>query len=698
MWPALRDELALLAGAPLADGQPSHTLHDPVANLYFQIDWPTFEVLSRWHLADAEQIAQAVSRDTTLELDVNDVEQVLHFLQTNQLLQPPVGSARELAARLAKRRGSWLQWLLHNYLFFRVPLVRPDHFLGWLSDRTSFLFTRGFLGLTLGALALGLVEIARDWERFAATLIDTLTWSGMASYAVTLAAIKVLHEIGHGLVAKRYGCRIPTMGLAFLVLWPVAYTDTNEVWKLTQRRQRLAVAAAGMATELLIAVWSTLAWALLPDGSAKNMAFLLATTTWIMSIAVNASPFMRFDGYFLLADALEIPNLHQRAFALARWDMRERLFQLGLPVPEVFPPKRHVGLILFAYATWTYRLVVFLGIATLVYTFFIKAVGIVLFLVEMGWFVIAPFYREFMVWRQLWPVLRTRARARRTAAIASALCLLFVVPWPSPIASTGLLRPEQQWLIYAPERAQVLSLPIKDGDQVKAGTPLMTLTSAELESRQSQAQARIRRTGWQASAGVFDAEQRSQWQSAQEEWALAQAEQASLQADAARYTPTAPFDGQLRDVDPDLKPGTWLTRDEVLGRLVAGDARQVVTYLDEEQVGRVSVGDTARFYTDAAAGNVMALKVTRIDRDATRVLPEAELSSTHGGTLQVRERKGNLYPDRSLYRVTLLAAVAPDDLAGHTWRGHVVIHGRWVSPGATLARHALGLFWREAGF
>ena len=696
--PPLREELALLPGPPLADGQPSHTLHDPVRNLFFQIDWPTFEILCRWQLGEMATIAAAISAQTTLHLEAEDVEGVLHFLYDNQLLQAQPGSAGEFAQRLQQRQGSFSQWLLHNYLFFRIPLLKPDRWLGRWSSRLSFFFSRQFFMLTLLALALGLIEAYRDWERFSATLVDTLTWSGMASYGLALLVVKTLHELGHGFTAKRFGCRVPTMGVAFLVLWPVAYTDTNEVWKLTDRRQRLLVAAAGVMTELVIAVWATLAWALLPEGAPKSIAFLLATTTWIATIAINASPFMRFDGYFLLADWLGMPNLHARAFALARWDLRERLFALGEAVPEVFPARRHLGLILFAYATWIYRLVLFLGIAALVYTFFIKAVGILLFIVEMVWFVLAPFYQEIKAWRLRWPALRHSTRARRSGYLALAALLLLVLPWPSRMSAPALLRPSEQLVIYAPPHAQLLALPFPEGSTVPAGAVLLELSSPDLKNRQANAQARANRLRWQASAGAFDSEQRSQWQVLQEQVSSVDAELASVQADTSRYAPIAPFDGVLRDIDPDLRPGAWLSQQEIVARLVSKEGQHAITYLDEDEVGRVAVGDSARFYSDGLEGPFLALEVARIDADASRTLPDIELSSLYGGTLVVREKKGLLYPERSLYRVTLKVTAPAKELAQHAWRGKVVIAGRWSAPGWRFLRTAVSLFWREAGF
>jgi putative peptide zinc metalloprotease protein len=699
LLPPLREELALLSGPVLADGQPSHTLHDPVRNQFFQIDWPTFEVLSRWHLGNAADIAAAVSQDTTLQLTAEDVEDMAGFFRDNQLLQLPPGSAAELAARLHKRRGGPWQWLLHNYLFIRVPLIKPDRWLDRWAPRLDFFYSRHFLALTLAALGWGLVEVYRQWERFSATLVDTLSWTGLASYGVTLAAVKILHELGHAFTAKRLGCKVPTMGVAFLVLCPVAYTDTNEAWKLTERRQRLAIVAAGVLTELAVAAWATLAWAVLPEGTPKSMAFVLATTTWIASVTINVSPFMRFDGYFLLSDWLEMPNLHTRAFALARWDMRERLFGLGATPPESAPSSRRRTLILFAYATWIYRLTVFLGIAALVYAFFIKAVGIMLFAVEIGWFVLLPLYRECKVWHASWPVLRHRSRTWLSTAILLGLLLLLALPWPTRLTSGGLLRPATQFVIYAPPHAHITALPIAEGQHVDAGTMLLKMNSPDLSSRHNNALAHVELLRWQATSGAFDKDLRNQWQVSQEQLNAAEAEVAEIQADAARYEPVAPFSGVLRDLSPDLRPGTWLSPQEPLARLIADGGEMAVAYLDEDDIGRISVGDSARFYADTPEGPTVILKVIGIDSDASRVLPEPELTTLFGGRLVAREKNGQFYPERPVFRVTLkpVAADAPSS-SQHTWRGKIVISGRWAAPGWRYLRGAMALFRREAGF
>ncbi len=696
--PSLREELDLLPGPLLADGQPSWTLHDPVRNRFFSIDWPTFEVLQRWSFDDPAAIAESIATATTLQLEAEDVRQVVRFLLDNQLVKPEgQGAARQLAERRARQEGSRLKWLLHHYLFFRVPLWRPDAWLDRWQGVAGLFATRGFILLTLLALGLGLSQVLRQWDGFIASLVDTFSWQGLAAYGVALLLVKFLHELGHAFTAKRLGCRVPTMGVAFLVLWPMAYTDTNETWRLTSRWRRLQVASAGILTELVIAAWATLAWALLPDGGLRSAAFVLATTSWVATLAINASPFMRFDGYFILSDWLDMPNLHERSFALARWKLREWLFALDEERPEHFSPRREAWLIAFAWATWLYRLVVFLGIAVLVYHFFVKLLGILLFLVEIVWFIAMPIRNELQAWRQRWALIRQRRRSRLSLALLLGLIALLALPWPGRVPSSGVLRPAEVWPLFAPGPARLEHLAHREGQAVQAGAELLRLAAPELQLRREALLARIQALRWQAASAGFGEESRALLQSRQEELATASAELASLDEQLARYAPRAPFAGQLRDLDPDLQAGQWLAAKEPIALLV-GAGSLVETYLDEEQIKRIAIGDRGTFLSDGGEGPLLQLRVSNLDADASRVLGNGMLAAQAGGHVLTRPRGEQLVPEQAVYRVTLTVESPLDSLAGQSWRGRVVLHGRWEAPAARYLRNALAVLVREASF
>lgn len=701
-WPLLREDLSLLPGPSLPDGQPSWTLHDPARNLFFRIDWPSFEMLSRWRLGDGQRIARDIAQNTTLNLDADDVSGLARFLEQNQLVQPQPGDrARHMAERWAAMRSSWLKWLVHHYLFFRVPLVRPDAWLTRWQPVADHLASAGFLWLTLAALLGGLVQVVRHWESFTSSLVDTFNLEGLAAYGVALFVVKALHELGHAFTAKRHGCRVPTMGLAFLVMWPVAYTDTNEAWKLSSARQRLHVAAAGIATELVIAAWATLAWALLPDGALRSAAFVLATTSWVATLAINASPFMRFDGYFILADALDMPNLHERSFALARWQLREGLFGLKEAPPEHFSPWRHRSLVAFAWLTWLYRLVLFIGIALMVYHLFFKLLGIVLFVIEIVWFILKPVQSEWRAWRERASAIRASRRTRRTLQGLGLGLLLMTVPWPSSVTASALLRPMNVWPIHAPAAAYLAQLPVAHGSRVSAGQTLVHLASPELGARVRAALARVEGLRRQAGTAAFAEESRQQWLSMHESLVTAESELDALHAETRRLTPVAPWPGVVLDLDPDLQPGQWVARDERLAVLVQENSSWMVeTWLDEDDVARIQVGAKARFHRDSGIGGTVTLKVSAIDKDTSRVLARPELAAVNGGHVLVRHSNQQLVPERAIYRVQLEVIGAPTDVrdASQSWRGRVAIEATSQAMAARYGRQLLMVLVRELGF
>jgi putative peptide zinc metalloprotease protein len=698
VWPRLREEIELFEGPRMADGQPSWTLHDPTRNQFFRIDWMTFEILCHWSIGSPDAIASVICSNTPLHPEARDVEAVVDFLTNNELIKPAAGTAARMAATINARRQKFWTWLLHHYLFFRLPLIKPDAWLSHYLPKIEFFYSRQFFRLTAAAGIVGMLQIYRQWEQFSATLVDSFTWQGALCYGITLFAVKGIHELGHAFTAKRYGCRIPTMGLAFLVMWPVAYTDTNEVWKLREKNRRLAVAAAGVASELIVAAWALLFWSFLPEGLPKSVAFMLGTTIWVSSVMVNLSPFMRFDGYFLLLDYLDMPNLHARAFALARWDIRERLFKFQDAPPEIFKPEKQRGLVIFAWLTWAYRLALLLGVAALVYHFFIKAIGIFLFLIEFGVFIFLPIYKEAKIWFERRNLITKSSHGRRSIALAIVILGLFVIPWPSRVTSSGILRPVETWPIYAPQAAQIIALPVANGDIVEKGTLIIQISSPELSRKLDQASNNQNILRWRSATAGLDSETKQNQQALAAEEATANAQLQAVTIDLNLFSPKAPFDGRLVDLDPDLRPGMWVEKKERIATLVSDKSSLVETFLDEEEVSRVQKADGGFFISDSLTGPTLSLHVISIDKDATRMLPDGLLAAENGGSIMTRVQHGNYVPERAVYRVHLLVDSETAEFSGKHIRGTVVIRGDWEAPGFRFLRSAFGLLWRELGF
>ena len=697
--PPLRQELALHAGPRLVNGQPSWTVQDPSRNRFFRIDWLTFEILCQWDLGTTESIASGVREATPLDADEEDVLGVLKFLASNELLVPRLfeGTA-ELARTAGAGRKSLIVRVIHNYLFFRISLARPDRLLSALVPATAWFFSNAFLAATALALLAGVGLAARQWEVFTASLVDTFTPAGIAGYASVLVFAKVLHEFGHGIAARRQGCHVPSMGVAFMVLWPVPYTDVNEVWKLADRWARFGVSIAGVATELVIAIWATLIWSLLEDGPLRSAAFLLATTTWISTLLVNLSPFMRFDGYFVLSDLLDTPNLHARSFALARWRLREALFGLGDSPPEYFSRRRAAGLIAFAWLVWIYRLALFLGIALLVYAFFIKVVGIFLFAVEIIWFVAMPIVSEIKQW---WARRAHIARSRRTLLTLMALAgvaALLSSPLPWRVQAGGMLRPGQEFGIFALDAARIDAVHVRDGQHVEKDAPLFSLSSMLLDERRAAAASRVSRLESQVNAAAVNIQLLAQLRSLQSELEVARAALRGIDSERRRTVPLAPAAGTVRFTDPDIRAGVWVTRNESLATIVDPTVWQVDAYVLERDVNRLQIGAQGIFYPEAGISVPVSMKLISIERDASRVLPSGMLARSQGGSIAAREIEGKYLPEQATYRVRFETLEQPHALASKTWRGTVSVLAEEESIGARIFRSALAVVWREAGW
>ncbi|HEY2874496.1 MAG TPA: HlyD family efflux transporter periplasmic adaptor subunit [Reyranella sp.] len=697
--PELREEIALHPGPTALDGSPTWTLHDPVRNQFYRLGWREFEMLSRWDSGSPANLIARLRRETTIEIEQDDVEDVAKFLSLHSLLASHTAEGtRLLLAKAARYRQHWAMWLLKNYLFLRVPLFRPDRWLDRIYPRLTWLFSPAFRNTVIALGLLALYLVARRWDAFIDTFTYLFSIEGAVYFAIALSAMKVIHEMGHALTAKRYGCRVPSMGFALLVLWPVLYTDVTETWKLVSRRQRLAVGLAGVTAELVFAVFATLAWSFLPDGPVRGTAFILATTSWISTLLLNLSPFMRFDGYFVLSDWLEMPNLHARAFAIARWWLREQLFGLGDPPPEELPAGRRRFLIVFSFATWLYRVSVFLGIAVLVYHFAIKAVGIAMGAVEVGYFLIRPIWMEM---RALWKLrdrLRFNARTLATIAGFAGIVLLLALPWRSSIEAPALLRSARVEAVFAPvDGGQVSAVRVRNGDMVAKGAPLIRLISPDLAYKLAEARSDVTLIEWQLGIQSVAPTLLAKSLVAAHEYEAALATWRGLADQVAKLEVKAPIAGKVVDLSEELRPGEWVAANERLLAVLQPDRAQIEAYVSEADLARIGIGTRAQFHPENGWGEPSDAHVVRIERANARLLTEPYLASRFGGGIPVREMRSNeLVPENAVYRVMLepdSTQAAPERVL----RGHVMLSGAPESLAARAWRRVVAVAIRESG-
>ncbi len=672
--PPMRQELAVHRNASDAHGAPTYTLHDPSDNRFFQISWPAFEILARWTLGRAQFLLDSIHAQTTLELELADVEDIFKFLAQHHLLA--AGRAQDtqrLAQAAAAQRMGKGMWLLKHYLFFRVPLVQPMAFLRGLLPWVAWLFRPLTWWLILGCAVVGVYLAAQQWDSFVHTFASYATWQGVGAIAVALSVSKVIHELGHATTAYRYGCRVPAMGVAFMVLVPMLYTDTNEAWKLPEPRQRLRIAIAGIAAELALASVATLAWSFLPDGPLRAAVFLLATTTWLATVAINISPFMRFDGYFVLCDWLGMANLHERSFALARWRMREWLFGLGLPAPEAFEPRRQRWLLAFAYATWVYRLVVFLGIAFLVYSLFFKLLGLLLLVVELGWFIVQPAYKEVKAWWQLRSLMRPNWPMARTLVLLALVVAALCVPWPRGEHAPAMLTAEKSQWLYAPAAGRVRTFAVEAGQAVAAQQVIAELDSPELQAQRQVALAREAAWAWQVQQQAFEERLQGKGSTLTQRLEAAREELRGIDELVAQLKVQSAFAGRVGQVSAVVHEGAWVRRGERLLQVVAPQGVKAEAFVDESQIAQIAPGASADFIADDLELPKLSCTVEAVDSVALPELEHPELGSAHGGPIPSKaDAQGRAVPLNATFRVRLHQCQGVGSIS-RTYAGQAVI-------------------------
>ncbi|KAB0505426.1 biotin/lipoyl-binding protein [Pseudomonas lini] len=695
--PSLRADLQLSTAAPALDGSPRWTLADPVRGRYFKLGAAAMRLLRHWSLGDPEQVLRAANREPGLPLDGVALEQLLEFLRGHDLISALDPSQRaSYSLKAAAQRQSLWQILLHQYLFFRIPLWRPDAFLNrawpWL-ERFGPRALRYGLPATLG---LGVFLVSRDWQRFIATFPHLFSLGGALAFGVALFFAKLCHEFGHAFMAKRAGCRVQSMGVAFMVLLPMFYTDVSDAWRVNDRRARLLIGAGGVLAELVLACIALLAWSLLPDGPGRTAAFMLASATWITTLVINLNPFMRFDGYFLLSDFWEVDNLQGRAFALCRWRLREFLFGYAAPAPEPWSPKMQRRLLIWGYGAWLWRAALFFGIALAVYHLFFKVLGIFLMLVELVWFIFLPILSE---WRQWWS-RREQAYAPRVLLSGLALLgllLLLALPWRSAVELPTMLEAGRASALHAPVAARVKTVNVHDGQIVAQGEVLIELESPDLDSRQAIVRREIQIQQLQMRRQAGRSETAADAGIVEQRLAEAVAEYRGLAAQRERLLLRTPHGGKVRDLLPQLTVGRWLSTKDPLARVVEDGAR-LRGYLAEAELWRVAPGARGRFIADDPMHPAIKVQLSEIDTNGVAYVDQEALTSDHHGPIAVRrDQHQRAEPVQAQYGARLsILENTPTPM--QPLRGIVVLQGSGESLLGVAWRRLAALGVRESGF
>jgi putative peptide zinc metalloprotease protein len=697
--PKLREDLVVSQGPDSSLGQPTWLIYDPLRHRFVDIDQPTFEILSLWRYhATLESLAAAVAARTQRPSDMKELEQLVTFFTSSSLtLEGPNADWRHLNKLASKRAHGLLMTLVHNYLFFKIPIASPQHFLEATYPWVAPLFNRS-IQLIIGLIGLiGLYLVARQWDEFISETRGLASVGGIAAFGAVLFIVKAFHELGHGYCAIRHKCRVPSMGLAFMMMAPLLYTDVTDAWRLKDRRKRLAIDAAGVCVELGFACLATFLWVFMPDGIVRHIVFLIATTSWVMSIAINLNPFMRFDGYYMFSDLLGVPNLQPRAFGLGVWQVREILFRLRAPCPEILTARLKAILIVYAWSVWIYRFFLFIGIAALVYTYFFKLLGIVLFAFEIGYFVIKPILKELNNWWAMRKAITKSSRSYVTLAAAVVAMAFVVIPWSTRVTVPALLDAGPLARVYPPRAARVKAVFVKPGDRVEKGQVLVQLEQPDLDYEKATTTSKRDTIKLRLDRQTADRDDLDDKLVLESALLSLSSKLTGLSLEQNELSVRAPQSGLIAELNPMLNLGRWISVKDQIALLTGFEAPKVKGYLPEDALWRIENGSVGIFVPEVPSASTVSVTITSVGAGSTGVIEIPELASSHGGKIEVQaDARQRLIPSTAQYAVTMTSqgtALPPNTSV----RGVVILQGHAESLIAGVYRRALKVLMRESG-
>lgn len=488
------------------EGRSCKVVKDPISLKYYRFNEREHYVLS---LLDGTHTMEEVQKKFEVRfrpdrLTLEDLESFARQLVTAGLvIHESPNAARHLFNQQKKQHRMKRIATFTNILYVKLPLFDPDRLLNWMIKYTQWVFTRWFLfasiAFMLSALALVTVHFQTFYDKLP-TFNEFFRFRTFLYMWIALGFVKVIHEFGHGLTCKAFASECHEMGFLLLCLSPALYCNVTDAWTVSSKWKRILISFAGIYVELMIAAAATFVWWYTPHlPFVNNVALLLMTLCSVSTFVFNANPLMRFDGYYMMSDFLEIPNLRQRATKYLS-DGFSRV-ALGIETqPEPYmAPSRKVLFVTYAIASYVYRWVITFSIvfflATWLKPYKLETLSYMLAAFALGTMMFWPMYklRQHLKKRGRLPDMK-RGRLIITVSVFAALLTAFsLVPLPiSRVIETGLVQahPDNVAKVSLPEPGVLRQLNVKPGQFVRQGTVVAVFENRDLEAKKAEYAAR----------------------------------------------------------------------------------------------------------------------------------------------------------------------------------------------------------------
>lgn len=632
-------------------------IKDPVSLQYFQFREPEFEIL-RW--LDGKSSLQQIKRrfEDRFAPQRMTVARIHAFAvdahRSGLVVSDTTGQGEQLLARHDRRRSDWWIATFSNPLAIRFRGIDPQPLIDWLYPRVRWMFSAWWVAACLVTVLLALATVIAGWQTFLTRLpeLDSLLSArNLIWLAVALGLTKFLHEFGHALTCKHFGCQCHELGVMLLVLTPCLYCNVTDSWKLSNRWQRVAITAAGIYVEIVLAAVCSLLWWFSQPGLFNTICLNVMVVCSVGTLLLNGNPLLRYDGYYILSDIMETPNLWQDSRARLHQTV-SRFFWGFDSTGSVSTRNRSGWLLAYAIGSASYRTVVVASVLYLVYRVLtphgLLIVAEVLAATVVVGMIMVP---AKSVWRTLAsPIMRKRIRPANvvgsTILLLTVVAGLFFVPLPYRVTAPVTIEPLGARRVYVSVPGR-LTRSVANGDVVRQGDRLALLENSdvqsEFESVQGQFLVQQLRVDSLESLRGRNADFAAQLPAAKEMLADLEKRLIQLRSDLGTLSLTAPVSGtvlpppsvatdqasktHLRSwVGTPLDPenlGCFLER-RTLVCLVGQPGRfEAILSVDQSSVQAVRKGQRVRILLDIAPGKILWGTISDLSRNNVQSGPAA---------------------------------------------------------------------------
>ena len=534
----------------------------PIANLMLCLMDGRRTVREIWEAAARRAPDDPPTQDDTIQL--------LAQLHSADLLQgelpPDFDEMAERAVRSDRRR---LMQQLRNPVAVRIPLFDPDRFLQATLPLVRPLFSvAGFL-LWLALVGVALTLAVLHWSELTADLSDrVLATENVALILCVYPVIKSLHELGHAYATRVWGGEVHEIGVMLLVFVPILYVDASASAAFREKRRRIIVGAAGILVETALAAAATIVWLHAAPGLGRSIAFNVMLVGGVSTILFNGNPLLRFDGYYIFSDLIEVPNLGSRASRYVAYLIQKRLFGIEDLDSPVTAPGEAAWFLFYACASFFYRMLVSFGIALFLATKFL-VVGFAIAIWSVAAIALTPLYRGL---KFLAASPRLEGRRRRAIAIVGALAaaatgVLFLLPIPYATIAEGVVVFPDRAELRARTSGFVRQVEAPSGAPVVARQPLVMMEDPTLEAQIAVIEAQLdeTRNRLEAVRGM----NRVQAEMFEDEVRRLTSKLATYRDRQRDLMVSADHDGRFLMARAEDLPGRFARRGELLGYVVA---------------------------------------------------------------------------------------------------------------------------------